>query len=87
MARRFKAGRIYLFGSLLKGHPTISDVDVLVVYDSEDGVSEVKAHLSTLGLFVPIDVLFMSFSEERYLNFVEEQGAVLMEQVFRTACP
>jgi predicted nucleotidyltransferase len=87
VARRFKAGRIYLFGSLLTGHATISDVDVLVVYDSEDGIAEVKVHLSKLGLFAPIDVLFMSYSEERYLNFVEEQGAVLAGEFFGATRP
>lgn len=82
VATRFKAGRIYLFGSVLTDQPTISDVDVLVVYDSEDAIAEVKAHLSTLELFVPLDVLFMSSSEERHLNFVEEQGAKLAEEIF-----
>ena len=81
-AMAFKSGRIYLFGSILKDKPSISDVDILVVYDSEDGLAELKKNFLFLGLTAPIDAIYMTSSEERYLNFVIGQGARLVYPAF-----
>lgn len=85
----FKGGKVYLFGSILQGKPCISDIDILVVYDSEDGLSELKNKFLNLGLNVPIDLIYMTSNEERYLNFVVRENAKQMplsDQYFRSIC-
>lgn len=78
---KFAGLKVFLFGSILSEQSTISDVDVLVLYESEALLPEVKSRLAALGMSMPIDVMFMTFTEEQYLDFVKQQGAQLVEVV------
>jgi len=80
---QFRSGIIYLFGSVLGDQEAISDIDILVVYDSEEGLVEVSSSLMTLALFAPLDIIIMSADEERFLNFVERQRAKPVREVCR----
>lgn len=84
VASQFLGGEIYLFGSLVSDRETISDIDVLIVYDSEEGLAEVRSQLKALALCAPLDIIFMSRGEERFLNFIEKQRAKLVDEVCRS---
>ncbi|MFZ6640958.1 nucleotidyltransferase domain-containing protein [Undibacterium sp. TC4M20W] len=77
-ATAFTGGKIYLFGSILTSKPQVSDVDILVVYESVNGLAELKEHFSSLGLMAPIDVIYMTTNEEIYLDFIRKQNATLI---------
>lgn len=81
VAAKFAGGEIYLFGSLLSDRGSISDIDVLIVYDSEEGLAAVKSQLEALALCAPLDLFFMSQGEERFLNFIERERARLVSEV------
>lgn len=76
LAMSYASGRIYLFGSLLSDSYSISDVDILVVYEMESELVEIKTRLLDLEIQAPLDVICMTSREERYLRFVERQKAV-----------
>ena len=69
--------RFYIFGSAVAGAKrTIDDIDILVVYDQIGDVAAVKESLSDLELRVPLDVIYMSGTEEQELNFIESSNAI-----------
>jgi len=67
---------LYIFGSLLHPNQCIGDVDLLVVYEDANDLSEVKSVLEDIALRIPLDVTFMHKNEEQELKFVSGQGAI-----------
>ena len=68
--------RVFIFGSILSDSSNIGDVDVLVVYSPTEDISTLKAHLCELGSRIPLDVTYMTTYEEEHFQFVMQQGAV-----------
>jgi predicted nucleotidyltransferase len=66
---------IYLFGSILKNNLCPSDVDLLVVYDSQEDLRKIKDVLIPLEDDYPIDLLFASTEEEQELQLIKVMGA------------
>lgn len=66
----------YIFGSLLRNKKANADIDLLVLYDREEQVDQIRASLKARLLERPVDVLFMSFIEESELDFVRSEGCV-----------
>jgi len=77
----------YLFGSTLREDSVPSDIDVIVVYRKGVDISALKTKLNALSIYYPLDITYMTESEERELNFLEQQSAVVLSEVGRTkAC-
>jgi predicted nucleotidyltransferase len=73
--------RWYLFGSHVRGTVSgDSDVDLLVVYDS-DSVADAKRLITAIWDFPmpqPLDLIVLSRAEEQEMNFVAKEGAELI---------
>jgi predicted nucleotidyltransferase len=67
---------VYAFGSSVRGTKPPSDLDLLVLYDSEYKLREVKRRLASLPPEYPLDVLFATFGEAKELRLVETMKAV-----------
>lgn len=66
---------IYIFGSSL--HTKMpSDIDILIIYSSEDQLSYIKNAFSSLGLLYPLDIYYMTLTETQELKFIVKTGAV-----------
>ena len=74
-------GKIYLFGSILKCSSCASDIDLLVVYNKGEIIESLKINLSELSLRYPLDITYMTANEERQFKFIENQGAVSIEDL------
>ena len=59
---------LYLFGSTLREDAVPSDIDVIVVYRKGVDISTLKAKLNALSIYYPLDITYMTESEERELN-------------------
>lgn len=66
---------IYLFGSALVNNANVADVDLLVVYQSEEDLPLVKTELSKVAKCFPLDITYMSKSEQLELDFIRTQKA------------
>jgi|SRR5438309_10187290 len=64
----------YMFGSTLGGIG--EDVDILVVGPGGEALSQLKRELKAAGEFLPLHILYMEPSEERYTEFVARQKCV-----------
>jgi predicted nucleotidyltransferase len=72
------SSRWYLFGSVTRGKKVPSDVDLLIVYEQQSDPVCIRIALSDLMLSMPIHILFMHQEEERELDGVATQRAVLI---------
>ena len=72
---------LYLFGSILKAKHLVSDIDTLIVYRSEEDISSIKEALKPVALRFPLHVIYMSESEERRFDFIDEQNARPLEGI------
>lgn len=73
--------RWYLFGSVADGNAAPGDVDLLIVYQHETEPALIRKALSELMASMPIHLLFMDEGEERELDGVATQKAVLIYPV------
>lgn len=71
--------KCYLFGSILKNPKIANDIDVLILYETEANLWLVKQELKPLIRQYPLHIIYFTLSEERELNFVEQQMA---EKIF-----
>ncbi|KEZ48901.1 hypothetical protein [Metabacillus indicus] len=75
--------RIFLFGSA-KNNKSPNDLDLLLTYNNEvislEEISKIKKELKTyfysLDLGITIDLLFLSYIEERQISFVRKECAL-----------
>ena len=51
---------IYLFGSILKNKNVIYDIDLLILYESQDELLKKKNDLNQLSVYYPLDIYYMS---------------------------
>lgn len=64
---------LFVFGSVVNGDPPYSDIDVLVVYDAEEALEHVRGIIRKMDIEYPLDVIYMSRTEENETKFVERQ--------------
>jgi predicted nucleotidyltransferase len=72
--------RIYVFGSALR-IDRINDVDVAVVTDDIPALREIQAQLSSDHDLHIVDLVVLSTSEEKELDFLRTVGAVEVSTV------
>lgn len=66
----------YLFGSLLRAPQQAIDIDILVLYRSDDAPEIVRSELGEIIRRFPIHLLFLSEHEEAELGFIDSQRCV-----------
>ena len=72
---------IYLFGSILKNKNVIYDIDLLILYESQDELLKKKNDLNQLSVYYPLDIYYMSLDEEIELDFINKVGAVQLKDI------
>jgi predicted nucleotidyltransferase len=72
--------RWYLFGTKARDEAEARDLDVLIVYDHGDipRARTLAGWLEANGPVPPVDLVLLSAEEERQINFVEKEEAVLV---------
>lgn len=68
--------RWLLFGSILTSKRPVGDVDLLVIYVSDDEPTKVRRDLAPVTAQVPLQLLFMTAEEEIETRFIRNTGAV-----------
>ena len=63
----------YIFGSLLQAPEQAADIDILIVYRSDDSAEIVRRELREVTIRFPVHLLFLSECEEAELQFVASQ--------------
>lgn len=66
----------YIFGSLLRAPQHAVDIDILIVYRSDDTAEIIRSELREVALRFPIHLLFLSKCEEAELQFIDSQRCV-----------
>ncbi|MCA1908292.1 MAG: nucleotidyltransferase domain-containing protein [Magnetospirillum sp.] len=66
----------YLFGSVVNGGKSCSDIDILVVYDRQDAIAKARACLTNFMMAYPIHLTFISRDEEGELGFICSENCV-----------
>lgn len=69
----------FMFGSSLFG--VGSDFDILIVGQSLETLSELKAELRIAGEELPLDVLYMLPAEAIETEFINREGCISLEQL------
>lgn len=64
---------VFVFGSVRSGDAPHSDVDLLVVYQNQQELGQVREIFEEMDFKHPLDVIYMSPSEERELAFISGQ--------------
>jgi predicted nucleotidyltransferase len=72
---------VYLFGSVVNHEAEASDVDILIVYQTREELPSIREWISTHALRFPLDVTYMSETEENELNFIFEQKAKPLHEI------
>lgn len=68
----------YVFGSALASSTSANDIDVLIIYECENHPREVRGKLAKLSLVFPLDLIFMTVSEARQLDFFSALELVML---------
>lgn len=66
----------YLFGSLLQAPQQAIDIDILILYRSDDTAEMIRGELEEITRRFPIHLLFLSEHEEAELNFIDSERCV-----------
>src|SRR6478736_726871 len=66
----------YLFGSVARRAKLPIDVDLLIVYQNDSDVRELRKGLEPLSGSLPLHLLFLREDEENELQFIAEQRAM-----------
>ena len=66
----------YLFGSLLREPLQAIDIDILILYRSDDTAETIRSELREVTLRFPIHLLFLSECEEAELHFIDSERCV-----------
>ena len=68
----------YLFGSLLRAPQQAIDIDILILYRSDDTAEIIRGELREVTLRFPIHLLFLSECEEAELHFIDSERCAPM---------
>ena len=72
----FRFVDVFVFGSILKRKTPHSDIDILVLYHTEQDLKQVRTLFKELNLDLPLDVIFLCLEEEAELDFINSQRCV-----------
>lgn len=62
----------YLFGSSTVKGKKCGDIDILIIYETPEHINSVRYDFKNINTFEHFDLMFLSFDEEKELNFVEK---------------
>lgn len=72
--------KCYLFGSSLKENKKLkSDIDIVILYRNENEPSIIREKLDQTLMSFPIHIVFLTYSEEVELNFLQRVNATLIQ--------
>jgi predicted nucleotidyltransferase len=66
----------YLFGSATRHAKLPADLDLLVVYQNDSDVLQLRKTLEAYSQSLPLHILFLRKDEEAELRFISEQRAM-----------
>jgi len=69
----------YMFGSTLNGIG--NDIDILIVGDHGERLSNLKIEIGLAGENLPLDVLYMDHSEAIETNFIKNENCVMLSML------
>ena len=67
---------VLAFGSAQRRECPYSDIDILVMYQTDQELKDIQIELESIHLELPVDVIYMTPCEERELDFIRNQGCV-----------
>lgn len=69
----------YLFGSLLQENKNLkSDIDILILYRNKNEPEIIREKLDPILLSFPVHIIFLTYEEERELNFLQRVTTILI---------
>ncbi|PHK36508.1 hypothetical protein VF13_37015 [Nostoc linckia z16] len=66
----------YIFGSVLINSKLANDIDILIIYKDLGDLSILKGEMKAIELHYPLHFSYFTFSEERELEFIQEQKVI-----------
>jgi predicted nucleotidyltransferase len=76
LAAQVPSAQWYLFGSVIRGVQTPTDIDLLIVYKRDSDAHELRKGLEPFSWSLPLHLLLLRTDEESELQFVKEQRAM-----------
>ena len=73
---------IYLFGSILKSKKNFYDIDILILYECKEELHQKKSDLEKLSIYYPLDIYYLTFEEEKELNFIDSVMAIPIKSIY-----
>lgn len=69
--------KCYLFGSIIEKNKILkSDIDILILYKKENEPQIIRDKLDQILISFPIHIIFLTYEEEKELNFIERVNAI-----------
>ncbi|WPY97622.1 nucleotidyltransferase domain-containing protein [Christiangramia sp. OXR-203] len=81
LEKKLKNVHVYLFGSILNNPKKANDLDILILYNDIDQVKFIKEKCDIINLIYPIHILYLTFQEEKELQFTSEQNTKLVFKI------
>jgi predicted nucleotidyltransferase len=75
----------YMFGSALNGIGY--DIDILIVGDRGERLFNLKKEIEFAGENLPLDVLYMDYSEAIETNFINNEGCMMLSVLVQDSSP
>jgi predicted nucleotidyltransferase len=72
---------IYIFGSILRNSPLVSDLDLLILYRHADDLEQLKQRLHPVCAKYPVDLVCMTPAEEAQFDFIAGQQATPVHEL------
>lgn len=73
---------IYLFGSILRDSSSVSDLDLLILYQHTAELEQLKQRLIPVSAKYPVDLICMTPAEESQFDFIAGQQATPVNELF-----
>jgi predicted nucleotidyltransferase len=80
IAAKVPSAEWYLFGSVVRGVPLPSDIDLLIVYSTPGDARELREGLKSYSASVPLHLFMLRKDEENELQFVRQERAIRIFQ-------
>ena len=72
---------IYIFGSFIHNKKKFNDIDILILYESELELLSIKGEIENISICYPLDVYYMTFEEEKELDFINIVNAIRIKKL------
>jgi len=72
---------IYIFGSFIHNNKKFNDIDILILYESELELLSIKGEIENFSICYPLDVYYMTFKEEKELDFINIVNAIRIKKL------